>query len=213
MNIYCISGLGADKRAFDSLVLKYELKHLEWIDPFPNETIEAYAKRLSEGIDQNQPFVLIGLSFGGMVAVEIAKITSPICTIQISSVDHRDKLPRLYRFIGKTGIIKLLPKFCFSIPTPLAAFAFQTKNKKLLSAIIKDSDTECTKWAVNAILNWRNDQKIDQIIQIGGDKDLILPPTQNMNHIVKDGGHFMIIDKADELSEILNQELDKLVLL
>ena len=28
MNIYCISGLGADKRAFDSLVLVYELKAL-----------------------------------------------------------------------------------------------------------------------------------------------------------------------------------------
>ena len=81
---------------------------MEWIDPFPNETIEAYAKRLSEGIDQNQPFVLIGLSFGGMVAVEIAKITLPVCTIQISSVDHRDELPKLYRFIGKTGITRLL---------------------------------------------------------------------------------------------------------
>ena len=34
-----------------------------------------------------------------------------------------------------------------------------------------------------------------------------------MNHIVKGGGHFMIVDKADELSEILNQELAKLELL
>ena len=213
MNIYCISGLGADKRAFDFLVLEYELKHLEWIDPFPNETIEAYAERLSEGIDQDQPFVLIGLSFGGMVAVEIAKITLPVCTIQISSVDHRDELPKLYRFIGKTGITRLLPKFCFNIPTPLAAFAFQTNNKRLLSAIIKDSDAEFTKWAVNAILNWRNEQKIKQIIQIGGEKDLILPSKRSMNHIVKGGGHFMIVDKADELSEILNQELAKLELL
>ena len=103
--------------------------------------------------------------------------------------------------------------FSFNIPTPLAAFAFQAKNKKLLSAIIKDSDTEFTKWAVNAILNWRNEQKIRQIIQIGGDKDLILPSKQNMNHIVKGGGHFMIVDKADELSSILNQELAKLELL
>ena len=213
MNVYCISGLGADKRAFNSLVLKHELKHLEWIDPFPTESIESYAKRLSITIDQDQPFVLIGLSFGRMVAVEIAKITAPICTIQISSVDHHDQLPKLYRFIGKTGLIRLLPRLCFNIPTPIASFAFQTKNKKLLSAIIKDAEVEFTKWAVNAILNWKNEQKLEQLIQIGGEKDLILPSNKNMNHIIKGGGHFMIVDKADELSAILNQELAKFEIL
>ena len=96
-----------------------------------------------------------------MVAVEIAKITLPICTIQNSSVDHRDKVLKLYMFIGRMGIVRRLPNFCFNIPTSIAAFAFQTKNKQLLSAIIKDSDAEFTKWAVNAILNWNNDQKIE----------------------------------------------------
>mgnify|MGYP006889528146 CR=1 FL=1 len=42
---------------------------------------------------------------------------------------------------------------------------------------------------------------------------MILPSKKNMKHIVKDGGQFMVIDKADELSGILNQELAKLELL
>ena len=97
MNIYCISGLGADKRVFDHLnIINHDLKYLEWIDPFPNESIETYARRLSKGIDQDHPFILLGVSFGGIIAIEIAKITTPIHTIQISSVDNHHVLPKLY---------------------------------------------------------------------------------------------------------------------
>jgi len=39
MNIYAVSGLGADKRVYQQLNLNADLIHLEWITPLKNETI------------------------------------------------------------------------------------------------------------------------------------------------------------------------------
>ena len=71
--IYCISGLGADERAFSKLKVDgYALKVINWLIPEPNETIEHYASRMRAGITEENP-VLMGLSFGGMMCTEIAK--------------------------------------------------------------------------------------------------------------------------------------------
>jgi surfactin synthase thioesterase subunit len=78
--IYLISGLGADRRVFKKLVFPtdFELIYLDWITPEPAESLEAYAARLALNIDTSAPFYLIGLSFGGMLATEIAKKLNPV---------------------------------------------------------------------------------------------------------------------------------------
>ena len=76
MNIYYISGLGADERAFSKLdfVKKYNATYLPWLAvEQKKEPIAHYAKRLAEKITKPDP-IIIGLSFGGMMAIEIAKI-------------------------------------------------------------------------------------------------------------------------------------------
>ena len=72
-NIYCISGLGADEKAFDRLKVNgYSLHHLKWIPPLANENLSSYARRKLNDIKENNPIIL-GLSFGGMIAIEMAK--------------------------------------------------------------------------------------------------------------------------------------------
>ncbi|WP_051584663.1 alpha/beta fold hydrolase [Pedobacter jeongneungensis] len=103
MNTYFICGLGADKRIFAKLKLdeKINMIHVDWIKPVKNESLSAYAERLSKVIDNAQPFALVGVSFGGMIAVEIAKILNPVSTIIISSTMLSNHLPVLYRFAGR----------------------------------------------------------------------------------------------------------------
>lgn len=85
--IYFISGLGADRRAFSKLIFSehFPMIHLDWISPEPNESLRSYASRLALEIDSSNPFYLVGLSFGGMLATEIAKELNPIHTFLISS--------------------------------------------------------------------------------------------------------------------------------
>lgn len=94
--IFLISGLGADKRVFDYLDLsEYKAFHIRWIDPHPKESIESYATRLLVQITKQKP-VLIGISFGGMMAIEIGKLIDTEKIIIISSAKSKKDIPSGY---------------------------------------------------------------------------------------------------------------------
>ena len=88
MKVYFISGLAADSRVFKHIQLPsgYQAHYLDWITPLPNESLKGYALRLSEAIDLKEPFVIAGLSMGGMIATEIANIYQPAACILFCSV-------------------------------------------------------------------------------------------------------------------------------
>lgn len=102
MNCYCISGLGAGRDIFDYLQFpeNWNVQHLDWLEPEVNEGFHPYVKRLSAGINTDEPFVLTGVSFGGMVAQEMATIVHPEKLILISSIRSAKGLPAFLR-IGK----------------------------------------------------------------------------------------------------------------
>src|SRR5215831_6606770 len=111
MEAYFISGLGADARVFEHIRLPegYHPIHIGWIEPEENETLPHYAMRLAASIDTAEPFVLIGLSFGGMLVTEIAKVLKPASTILIASIPLSKHLPPYFHAAGKIGLHKLVP--------------------------------------------------------------------------------------------------------
>ncbi|WP_443946477.1 alpha/beta fold hydrolase [Pedobacter sp. AW1-32] len=98
MNVYFISGLGADRRIFSNINLRPDLKiiHVNWIAFGKKESLEKYAARLSLQIDTSISFALVGVSFGGIIAVELAKLLKPSATVIISSSVKRTELPLTY---------------------------------------------------------------------------------------------------------------------
>tara|TARA_R110002126_G_scaffold55819_6_gene149726 strand:+ start:36672 stop:37151 length:480 start_codon:yes stop_codon:yes gene_type:complete len=158
MKIFAISGLGADQRVFKFLTLKHELIPIEWIKPQKKETIIEYSKRLIEKhqIENEKEFGILGVSFGGLIATEISKITNPKITILISSVETKNELSGIIRLFGKTKIIELIPERFLKPPKFIAHFMFGTKNKELLNSILDDTDLNFTKWAIRALINWQN---------------------------------------------------------
>lgn len=207
MKIYAISGLGADSRVFNFLTLDLKIIPLEWISPLEKETIEHYALRLSQKINQTEPFILMGVSFGGIMATEIAKITQPKATILISSAELKTELRWIYRTISTTRIIPLLPTSFFNLPRFISSWLFGTTHKQLLHNILDDTDLEFTKWAIIQLTTWKNIETIRNCYKICGSKDKLIPPNPkapNVHHI-QNGEHLMIVDKAKEISSIINQ--------
>ncbi len=86
MNLYFISGLGADKRVFEKLVLP-EIFTIRISNGCGRKkrSLEHYCRRLSEQIDTSGSFSLVGLSFGGVIATEMSKFLRPVQTVLISS--------------------------------------------------------------------------------------------------------------------------------
>ncbi|WP_285009274.1 alpha/beta fold hydrolase [Pedobacter faecalis] len=206
--IYFISGLGADRRAFQRLRFPpdYELVYLDWITPKTEESLENYALRLSNAIDTRKPFYLVGLSFGGMLATEIAKRLQPNKTFIISSVPTSKSLPWYYKFAGKLKLHQLISQFAKRTnPVTYALFGLKKRSEKnLLDQIIADTDINFLKWALSAILKWRNEIKPADLIHIHGTADNILPVKFTQpDRIIVGGGHLMVYTHAQEITNII----------
>lgn len=211
MNAYFISGLGADKRIFSRLKLDESIHiiNVEWIEPLKNESLPAYAIRLSKVMDTTRPFALVGVSFGGMIAVEIAKVLNPTVTIIISSTLKASQLPATYRFAGKLDILKFIPAQWLKSSNKLTQnYYFGTKTsseKVLLGKIVQDTDPDFLKWAIGSILNWKNETRPENLYHIHGTNDKILYSKKAKPDFVIDGGtHFMVYQHAAEISDLIS---------
>jgi pimeloyl-ACP methyl ester carboxylesterase len=208
MKIYAISGLGADHRAFQYLELKHDVVHINWITPHENESMSSYANRLTDQIDTSQRFALVGLSFGGMLATEMCKFIKPEQTILLSSAETKKEIPWWFRLIGKMKLTKVVPTGFVEIPRPLASWFFGTKDPELLDYILEDVDVKFVNWAVKQIMNWDNKSPATNVTKIYGGSDRVLPARKVANTIlIKDAGHFMVADRAVEISSIINEKL------
>lgn len=209
--VYLLSGLGADKRVFDYLKLDdVELIHIEWERPQVSESIEAYVKRICKQIVTDKP-ILIGVSFGGIIATEIAKQIDCGKVILISSAATKHDIPLLYRVAGQLRIHRLIPTSLFMHVNVITCWFFGITNdneRQLLKEIIQTTDRAFFKWAIEKVVLWRNTVKIKNCIRIHGDADRILP-SKKADHTLHRDGHFMIVSKAAEISTILNNIVGK----
>ena len=216
MNVYFISGLGADKRAFKKIKLPDEFNpiHIEWIRPEKSETLRDYALLLSLSIDQSQPFVLLGLSLGGIMVTEMAKVLKPEKAIIISSTWNSAQLPWYFKLIGKWQLHNIIPLQLLQWSRKGRTLIFGTRTneeKELISQILKDTDMYFLSWSINAVLHWKNEEKPPHLLHIHGTNDHVFPIRVLQPDISIVGGeHFMIFSKAEQINEILEKELGNL---
>ena len=208
--LFLLSGLGADKRVFDLLDLSnYNIHHVNWITPTPEESLGQYARRLLPQITTNNS-ILIGVSFGGMIALEIAKLIQVEKVILISSAKSTSAIPSYYKLISKFRLDKLIRPASLKKPNEIFFWLFGVntkKQKELLTSIMEDTDETFLNWAMNAIPSWKNDNgSSNKVIQIHGTKDRILN-FQSADYPIKGGGHLMVVTNPSEVSEILRKAI------
>jgi pimeloyl-ACP methyl ester carboxylesterase len=207
--VYFISGLGADKRAFSFLDLLFcEPIFIDWIPPIKNESLSAYAIRLKEQIKETDP-TIVGVSFGGMLATEMAKADPTVKAILISSNKIKKEFPGIF-MIGKyIPVYKWIPSALLKRATTIRKKFFGPKGEdqqKVFHQILKDSDPNFTKWAVYAILHWQNRIIPANITHIHGTADKLLPyRLVNADYPIEKGTHLMIMNHHKELSALLKK--------
>lgn len=203
--VYCISGLGADRRAFINLNIRnVELCYLDWYVPNKYETIENYANNLIKCIDEKEP-TLIGLSFGGIIALEISKLIKCRKVILVSSVKNRKEIPFYLSIFKIVPFYRLMPEKILLLPNIFIYWLFginQKSERMIFNSMLKSSDYNFILWALDSILKWDHLEEINcDVVQLHGDNDRIFPYFLTKNAVrIKDGGHFMIMNKSNELS-------------
>ena len=213
MDCYCISGLGADQRIFSRLELAgVRLLPLPWLLPVPYEPIGEYANRMRAGIVGERP-VLMGVSFGGMMAIEIAKKIPDATVIIISSARDRWQLPLWIKAGGRVYPHWLIPR----LHRPRWRVSFfenyflgleSPDDSRLVSDFQNKVDQQYLDWAVSTIARWQNEWTPPSFFHIHGGKDRMFP-LRNVQptHVIPDGGHLMIYNRAEAVSRMVHEIL------
>ncbi|WP_264550407.1 alpha/beta hydrolase [Flavobacterium sp. N2820] len=213
--IYFMPGLAASSTIFENIALpkdQFEMYFLEWFLPNDKESIESYALRMTEKISQENP-VLIGVSFGGILVQEMAKLIKTRKVIIISSVKSNEEFPPRLKIAGMTKAYKLLPTQLLSNIELLVKYAFGNnivaKRLKLYEKYLSVRDKKYLDWAIENVLTWSQKKADANVVHIHGDADEVFPIKHIQNSIVIKGGtHIMIINKF----KWLNENLPKLIL-
>lgn len=210
-NIYCISGFGADERVFSKIdFLGNDVHFIQWKIPETNEEFKHYVKRMADEIHHENP-VLVGLSFGGMMSVEIAKILPVSKIILLSSIATTDEMPWYMKAAGKLKLDKIFPLRPSKLLAPLENYNLGVKTaeeKRLVESYRKNIDPYYTSWAIDKILNWDNTFYPKDLVHIHGDNDHIFPLRYvRADHVIAGGGHLFLMDKAQEVNSILKNIL------
>ena len=112
IHLYFMPGLGANPKIFEHISLpkdQFEIHLLEWKIPISEvESIQDYAKRMTYEIKHQNP-VLLGVSFGGVLVQEIAKIIDVEKIILVSSIKSHHEFPYRLKLLQKTKAYKFFP--------------------------------------------------------------------------------------------------------
>lgn len=210
--VYFISGLGADKRVFEALDLSWcEPVFVSWIKPLPKESLPAYAARLRQQMDDPSP-IIVGISFGGMLAAEMLRADPSIRIILLASIQNSQQLPRWYRPGKYLPLYRILPRFLLLPGNALGQWLFGVRSataKQAFKKIVQHSDTAFVRWAIWSILHWKTASALPPgITHIHGTKDRILPcPAGTTAHMIPGGGHLLPLEYPEAISKLLKKHI------
>jgi pimeloyl-ACP methyl ester carboxylesterase len=204
---FLIPGLGADERVFRGLNLPGPVTVLSWLPPqSATEPLRHYAARLAEAVPTGQVCWLVGVSFGGLLALEIGRLRPLARIVLISSLANSAQLPLLLKIGRATGLYRLVPFGLLPRLPRLAQWFFGARNGReyrLLSHILLDTDLVFARWATEQLLQW-DSTGVPTAVRLHGTHDRLLPAgTAYIDYPLSGAGHFMIVSHAAQISRIL----------
>lgn len=204
MKIFAFSGLGADHRIFNELSIHGDLEVVPWLPISKEDTLKSYALKMMEQMPESEDFALLGVSFGGMLVSEIARERKANKVILVSSASSKKELPGLYDLPFP---VQKMPNWFYRMPKFISRFLFNPKNESLLFDILDDTDPSFVKNAVGLINEWDREGSLENVFRIHGTRDRIIPLNVQPN-IEVEGGHFIVVDQADQISQSINAYLE-----
>jgi len=208
-HVYLMPGMAANVSIFDEIKLsenQFSVHKLEWFVPEKGMSLMDYAQKMCEEINEPNP-VLLGVSFGGMLVQEMAKIIPVKKVIVVSSVKSRHELPKRMIFAKYTKVHKLLPTSLVNNVELLAKYAFGetvTKRLHLYEKYLSIRDKSYIDWCIDQIVNWQQEVPPPNVVHIQGERDAVFPMVNIKKcTVVKNGTHTMIIHRARWFNEHL----------
>ena len=214
-HLYTISGMGLNENLFSALDLPFEsVNHIKWIEPnTSSESLVDYCKRLCEQIHHEERIVLLGCSFGGMVAKEISELIEVEKVIIVSSIKNAKEKPIAFDMLGLVPVHLMTPGVIKKMTFPIWAPMFGLENqdeKSFFSKMFLTTSESYKDWATTQIARWKNNLPSKNTLHIHGDNDLIFPLFSIRGaEVIEGGDHAMIVKRANEVDTIIYNYMER----
>lgn len=207
-----LPGMGADERLFGpqrAYGFEFEVPHMPV--PRPEEDLPAYAARIKELLDLTGPCVVGGMSFGGMVASELAMICQARCAILIATCRGTSAIPRYYWWVNRLG--RFLPDGLVRMRCGASSRimgkleSLNTEQRELIRAMSASVPVPSLRGAGRMILTWAGRPTLPcPNWHIHGDRDVIIPlKGVQPDEVVPGGGHLINLTHAEQVNRFIER--------
>ena len=185
---------------------------IRWIEPASgDEALRSYTQRLASTIQTEHPFDIGGSSFGGIVALELARHLQPERGILIGSCRSATELPAYYKPLERAS--RMLPDRFLRPPAAISLFiAHQfgiTKrdHRKLFFEMLNDTPVSFLRWATSTILGWKGSRDLRiPIFHIHGGNDHLIPLKYvRPDRVVAGAGHLLNLTHPSEVNGFVEE--------
>ena len=222
-SIVLIPGIGADAGIYapqrehfgDRLIVP------PWVAPTSKrETLASYARRLGDAIRATpglrRPFAVGGISFGGMLAAEVAEgdRSDVAAVLLIGACTRRTEVTRAFRLAALLG--QIVPNgLAKGLLNRVVPEAFETleglrgPNRAIIDGVASRTDTRLLKWAALAVRRWegalrppvatfRAHGRLDRVIPLRGLPREAMRPGVDL--VIPDGRHLIHLTHAAQVN-------------
>ena len=205
--IILLSGMAADERLFESQLAAFpNLRVQPWIPPLPGESLRAYAARLARLVDPGRPCIVGGASFGGVVALEVARHLPVLACILIGSIRSPSGLPRQWRLLRPVAMfgpdaLRVLA----ALGSRLGRWFPSAGTLRRLEKLSRP-EAAFVRWAMCAVVNWRLSPGVARarVFHIHGSEDRVLPVAlAKPDVIVPGGGHALSLFSPSAVNDFI----------
>jgi pimeloyl-ACP methyl ester carboxylesterase len=214
MRMIFFPGMGVDGRLFD--VQRADLGAIEspdWIEPLPDESLASYGRRMAEHVAPTEPFVLGGMSFGGMLAQEVARHCQPKALVLLSTCRTHSAIPaygRLLERLARAVSNRLLSQSVRVSSKIVEMFhpGLSPDHGRLIAKMFRDSSPDFLRWAAGALLQWEAEALDLPVYQLHGENDSVIPLARvGEVNVIRGAGHLVSLTHADEVNEFIREAL------
>lgn len=204
--LYLLTGMTPDDRIFKRLApLLPNSTIIHWLEPESDESLSEYAQRLAATIPDSDCFVA-GVSFGGIVAVELSRVIRPRGCFLISSIRSPRELPPWFRICRVLSGLK--PQYTLNAAGCAAAVVPRRIRTHSTTRAAKLAGTagRWHRWATSAVLRWKPAETAPgyPVCHIHGDRDTTFPVRYtDPDVVIKNGGHVLPLTHAGDVAKAI----------
>ena len=209
-----IPGMGADERLFGpQRAYGFDFEVPSMPIPEPADDMPTYAARVRDRLALDGPCVIGGVSFGGMLAYELAALCRARCALMIASCRSRAVIPGYYRLaelVSRFLPDSLIRRRCVASSRILARLeSLNHAQYRLIRDMSIDVPVLFLRRVGRMILRWDGVPPLScPRYHIHGQIDRVVPLKGNEpDEVVPDGGHLINLTHAEQVNRFIERHL------